>query len=284
MAAHLAILPDADLESTVTISGLTDRDLHVGNRRPWHGDRRVYKFQFSTERLSPRELQQRLQEVRVQFELRKVTREGKTISCWYDVWGSPQSFRARSNFCLSAEGLRSRPRLTVSGNLSRAKLFRGGRCHERLFPGLEMPSQRLEFVDAELLGLAEEGPLLLGDMKLQRVAELSDLEDEVRRRRVETFDVGDEASHLGVLTPRLRDESTQRGETWIEQLLFDLSVDLERDGDRGHKLTTPLVVGRPNELFDQRADPGVVPPENVGGLHDLNIRSYAYTSGRPPDR
>ena len=87
-----------------------------------------------------------------------------------------------------------------------------------------------------------------------------------------------------VLTPRLRDESTQRGETWIEQLLFDLSVDLERDGDRGHKLTTPLVVGRPNELFDQRADPGVVPPENVGGLHDLNIRSYAYTSGRPPDR
>jgi putative Mg2+ transporter-C (MgtC) family protein len=65
--------------------------------------RRVYKFQFSTERLSPSRLEQRLQEFRVQFALRTATREGTTISCWYDVWGSAQSFRALSDYCLNAE-------------------------------------------------------------------------------------------------------------------------------------------------------------------------------------
>ena len=65
--------------------------------------RRAYKFQFSAERLSPPDLEQRLQKFHVQFALRKVMREGKTISCWYDIWGSAQSFRALSNFCLKTE-------------------------------------------------------------------------------------------------------------------------------------------------------------------------------------
>lgn len=65
--------------------------------------KRAYRFQFSTDRLLPSQLEQRLQGFRVQFELRKVIREGKTISCWYDIWGSAQSFRALGDFCLNTE-------------------------------------------------------------------------------------------------------------------------------------------------------------------------------------
>ena len=69
--------------------------------------RRAYKFQFSTEHLSPPELERRLHEFRVHFTLRKVTREGATISCWYDVWGNAHAFGALSDFCLNSPELLS---------------------------------------------------------------------------------------------------------------------------------------------------------------------------------
>jgi putative Mg2+ transporter-C (MgtC) family protein len=68
---------------------------------------RSYKFQFSTERLSPSQLEQKLQQCRLQFALRKVLREGTTISCWYDICGNARSFRALSDFSLNTEDLLS---------------------------------------------------------------------------------------------------------------------------------------------------------------------------------
>jgi len=69
--------------------------------------RRSYKFRFSTERLSPLQLEQRLHELRVKFQLRKVRRDGTTISCWYDIWGSAEAFTTLSDFCLNSPELLS---------------------------------------------------------------------------------------------------------------------------------------------------------------------------------
>jgi putative Mg2+ transporter-C (MgtC) family protein len=69
--------------------------------------RRAYKFEFSAQRLSPAELERRLQGLGLRFELRKLTREGTTIGCWYDIWGSAQAFRALGEFCLSTDDLLS---------------------------------------------------------------------------------------------------------------------------------------------------------------------------------
>lgn len=60
--------------------------------------RRAYRFQFSSERFSPDQLEQTLRELPVAFELRRVMREGTTVSCWYDVWGSAEAFRALGEF------------------------------------------------------------------------------------------------------------------------------------------------------------------------------------------
>jgi putative Mg2+ transporter-C (MgtC) family protein len=69
--------------------------------------RRAYTFQFCAERLSPAGLEHRLRKSGVQFQLRKVTRDGKTISCWYDVWGSGEAHQALGDMCLNTKDLLS---------------------------------------------------------------------------------------------------------------------------------------------------------------------------------
>jgi putative Mg2+ transporter-C (MgtC) family protein len=63
--------------------------------------KRSYKFQFSTERLSQPELEGAMRRFRVNFALRRVVREGGTVSCWYDVWGSQRELREFSDFFLN---------------------------------------------------------------------------------------------------------------------------------------------------------------------------------------
>jgi putative Mg2+ transporter-C (MgtC) family protein len=69
--------------------------------------KRSYRFQFSSERLSRLELERAMSGFPVSFALRRVVREDRTISCWYDVWGSQNKLQEFSEFFLNFADIRA---------------------------------------------------------------------------------------------------------------------------------------------------------------------------------
>lgn len=65
--------------------------------------KRSYRFQFSSTRLTLPELEKILARFRVGFRLRKVAREAQAMTCWYDVWGSSAHLQELSDFFVNAE-------------------------------------------------------------------------------------------------------------------------------------------------------------------------------------
>src|SRR5437879_4775189 len=69
--------------------------------------KRSYRLQFSTSRLSQTEVEGMLRRFRVGFRLRKVIQGVETVTCWYDVWGSHQKLDEFSEFLFKAENILS---------------------------------------------------------------------------------------------------------------------------------------------------------------------------------
>jgi len=69
--------------------------------------KRSYRLQFSTSRLSQTEVEGMLRRFRVGFRLRKVIQDVETVTCWYDVWGSHQKLDEFSEFLFKTENILS---------------------------------------------------------------------------------------------------------------------------------------------------------------------------------
>jgi putative Mg2+ transporter-C (MgtC) family protein len=69
--------------------------------------RRSYRVQFPSARLSQREVDKMLERFPVTFALRRVVHESGNVSCWYDVWGRDRVLMELSDFLVNSPDMRA---------------------------------------------------------------------------------------------------------------------------------------------------------------------------------